>query len=167
MPPHATRSHIEMLPKEVFQKIFYCCLPIADADGSESDIDGSKHEPDGQDRFVSPDRKTAPLLLTEVSKGWRETALNTTELWCSLRVDSHDHRIETNDGIMYPSIAEKMETWLTRTGKKRGLCIFLRVCRCIDGNDADRYANEALKVLLRYMHRWEAIKLYWGRETAP
>lgn len=171
-PPMSRNPSISKLPVEIWAKIFYECLPAADEsipheDETDVDEDGSKVESDGLGLFIRPRRQTAPLLLTEISKGWRAMALNTPELWCSLSVDSHDHRVETSDGVSHPSVASKMETWLARSGAERGLCIALKVCRCIDGEDADRYADEALGVLLRYMHRWENVGLYWGRDTAP
>ena len=90
MPPPATSTSlpntfpIEKIPLELLEKIFYHCLPAADEvpdnDGSEAETDASEPESDGLEPFIQPNRKTAPLLLTEVSKGWRKTALNTAEL---------------------------------------------------------------------------------------
>jgi hypothetical protein len=156
---------IAKIPVELLAKIFHHCLPAADEpvleeDGMESGKDGSEAESDGLALFIRPSRKTAPLLLTEVSRSWRETAMGSTELWCSLRVDFHDHE-------KHPSVASKMGAWLARSGTERGLCIALRVCGFVGGRDADRYANEALAVLLWYMHRWENVALYWGQNTAP
>jgi hypothetical protein len=170
--PMSRNPSISKLPVEIWAKIFYDCLPAADEpvpDEGETgfDEDGSEAESDELSLFIRPSRQTAPLLLTEVSQGWRAMALSTAELWCSLRVDSHDHRVETDDGIKHPSVASKMATWLARSGAERGVCISLRVCRCIDGKDADRFADEALEILLRYMHRWEHVELYWGRDIAP
>jgi hypothetical protein len=127
---------------ELLGRIFYLSLPTTDYsasdvdtfgtnvfesdDVSDEDEDEPESESDELEYFIQPNRRTAPLLLTEVSKGWRKTALDTAELWCSLKV-----------------------------------------CRRIDRNDADHYANEALGVMLRYMQRWELVELHWGRDTAP
>ncbi|KAK6992090.1 hypothetical protein R3P38DRAFT_3226638 [Favolaschia claudopus] len=57
------------IPPEILQEIFFCCLP--------DDTDGP---------FV-PSPKTAPLLLLNVCRAWREIALAAPHLWRTIRLN--------------------------------------------------------------------------------
>ncbi|KIJ13172.1 hypothetical protein PAXINDRAFT_50824, partial [Paxillus involutus ATCC 200175] len=59
-------SCIRRFPPEVLGEIFVQCLP--------------------GDTYIHPGPDTVPLLLTGICKGWRQVALSTPRLWCSLRI---------------------------------------------------------------------------------
>lgn len=61
----ALMSPIRRLPPETLSEIFTHCLP---------------------DRYAVRDTSEAPLLLTEVSRHWRHTAIDTPALWKSLHI---------------------------------------------------------------------------------
>src|ERR1700720_317002 len=99
-----SNSPIEWIPVELLKKIFFYCLPdpLLDDNVSESDEDDLEDdfedESDEPDYLIRPSRTNAPLLLTEVSKGWRKIALSTPELWCSVKIDLHiQHEIYNAD----------------------------------------------------------------------
>ncbi|KAF8630412.1 hypothetical protein AX15_002963 [Amanita polypyramis BW_CC] len=75
------------MPIEIVQKIFLHCLP--------------------NDEYTRPDRRSAPLLLTQVCSSWRDVALKTPRLWNSLWIQlsrsNVDRRLNT------------MATWLQRS----------------------------------------------------
>ncbi|KAG2345975.1 hypothetical protein BDR05DRAFT_98637, partial [Suillus weaverae] len=59
-------SPLWRLPFEVLSHIFVHCLP--------------------EDKYLSPASKLAPVLLTRICRQWREVAVGTPSLWCSLSV---------------------------------------------------------------------------------
>ncbi|KAG2342534.1 hypothetical protein BDR05DRAFT_886105, partial [Suillus weaverae] len=54
-------SPVRFLPTEILQQIFKSCLP--------------------NDRYVVPHILSAPLLLCQICRRWRDIALATPELW--------------------------------------------------------------------------------------
>ncbi|KAK6983985.1 hypothetical protein R3P38DRAFT_3232793 [Favolaschia claudopus] len=83
---------VSKLPFEVTSSIFIECLP--------------------DDEHVTPTASTAPLLLTHVCRQWRDIALSTGALWCSLRIDPN---------TVTPNL---LETWFSRA-KERPLSLTL------------------------------------------
>lgn len=68
-------SPARFLPTEILQQIFKSCLP--------------------NDRYVVPHIMSAPLLLCQICRRWRNIALATPELWSS--IDVHDWGVWTAD----------------------------------------------------------------------
>ncbi|KAG2153855.1 hypothetical protein DEU56DRAFT_771399 [Suillus clintonianus] len=68
-------SPVKFLPTEILQQIFKSCLP--------------------NDRYVIPHIMSAPLLLCQICRRWRDIAQATPELWSS--IDVHDWGIWTAD----------------------------------------------------------------------
>ncbi|KAG1777016.1 hypothetical protein EV702DRAFT_1028551 [Suillus placidus] len=68
-------SPVRFLPTEILQQIFKSCLP--------------------NDRYVVPHILSAPLLLCQICRRWRDIALATPELWSS--IDVHDWGVWTAD----------------------------------------------------------------------
>ncbi|KAG2153681.1 uncharacterized protein EDB93DRAFT_1134123 [Suillus bovinus] len=66
-------SPARFLPTEILQQIFKSCLP--------------------DDRYVIPHILSAPLLLCQICRRWRDIALATPELWSS--IDVHDWGVWT------------------------------------------------------------------------
>ncbi|OJA10185.1 hypothetical protein AZE42_01819 [Rhizopogon vesiculosus] len=60
-------SPIRFLPTEILQRIFKACLP--------------------DDRYVKPEIQSAPLLLCQICRRWREVAEASSELWSSIAVE--------------------------------------------------------------------------------
>ncbi|KAJ7155173.1 hypothetical protein C8R46DRAFT_1005310 [Mycena filopes] len=71
------------LPNEITSKIFVVCLPSHGR--------------------VRPCPQTAPLVLAQVCGHWRDVALSTSELWCSVDLDSRS-----------PGSSRVLEAWLSR-----------------------------------------------------
>ncbi|KAE9384395.1 hypothetical protein BT96DRAFT_768914, partial [Gymnopus androsaceus JB14] len=59
-------SPMRRLPAETLSEIFVQCLP--------------------EERYAVRDLTQAPLLLTTISRDWRQTAINTPALWQSLHI---------------------------------------------------------------------------------
>ncbi|OAX34721.1 hypothetical protein K503DRAFT_424278 [Rhizopogon vinicolor AM-OR11-026] len=59
-------SPVRSLPTEILQRIFKVCLP--------------------DDRYVTPDIRSVPLLLCQICRRWREVAEASSELWSSIAV---------------------------------------------------------------------------------
>lgn len=68
-------SPVRFLPTEILQQIFKSCLP--------------------NDRYVIPHILSAPLLLCQICRRWRDIAQATPELWSS--IDVHDWGVWTAD----------------------------------------------------------------------
>lgn len=68
-------SPMRFLPTEILQQIFKACLP--------------------NDRYVIPHILSAPLLLCQICRRWRDIAQATPELWSS--IDVHDWGVWTAD----------------------------------------------------------------------
>ncbi|OJA10180.1 hypothetical protein AZE42_01817 [Rhizopogon vesiculosus] len=60
-------SPMRFLPTQILQRIFKACIP--------------------DDRYVTPDIQSAPLLLCQICRRWREVAEASSELWSSIAVD--------------------------------------------------------------------------------
>ncbi|KAG1897096.1 uncharacterized protein F5891DRAFT_921844, partial [Suillus fuscotomentosus] len=60
------RSALWRLPAEVLSQIFHYYLP--------------------EDKYLSPESKLAPTLLTRICRPWRDVAVDMPSLWCRLHV---------------------------------------------------------------------------------
>jgi hypothetical protein len=96
-----TTTSISNLPVELVQLIFIACLPV-------------------QGR-VKPSLHNVPLVCLQVSKAWREIALETQNLWTRLDLNLTDQcrwwlalKPESNTG----SLSGLIEGWLQRAGRK-------------------------------------------------
>ncbi|KAJ6610415.1 hypothetical protein B0H10DRAFT_2060660 [Mycena sp. CBHHK59/15] len=85
------------LPPEITSDIFIHCLPVVRAHGSVNTME-------------------APMLLSHVSKPWREIALSTRALWAEVDLDVQAKR---------PCVAEIFKSWLER-GRGCPLSVKLR-----------------------------------------
>ncbi|KAJ7368751.1 hypothetical protein DFH08DRAFT_32633 [Mycena albidolilacea] len=101
------------LPPEIISKIFLHCLPAK----RESDV-------------ANP--KEAPLLLTQVSRAWRDIAISTPELWSAFDVEI---------GWPEPNLLDMGETWLKRA-RERPLSVKLASCGLLSDIDhIDRFVT--------------------------
>ncbi|KAJ7778606.1 hypothetical protein DFH07DRAFT_730648, partial [Mycena maculata] len=84
------------LPIEITSRIFILCLPAAGR--------------------VKPSPSTAPLLLAQICRDWRDVALSTCEIWSSIYFDDPlDLTIGwTADPIVDESRTKLLQTWLSR-----------------------------------------------------
>lgn len=86
-------SALWRLPAEVLSQIFVYCLPEFD--------------------YLDVSSERAPMLLTRICRRWRETALDTSSVWCRLFVD-----VRSRQPLGYDS-------WLKRS-RGRSLSLSLR-----------------------------------------
>ncbi|TFK49787.1 hypothetical protein OE88DRAFT_385779 [Heliocybe sulcata] len=86
---------MQTIPAELVSKIFVHCLD------TESD-------------FITPNPHHAPLLLTQVCASWRERAINSTELWCSLHVSVRD--CADSSELRAQRAVALLQSWLSRAG---------------------------------------------------
>ncbi|KAK7038470.1 F-box domain-containing protein, partial [Favolaschia claudopus] len=90
------------LPFEVTSSIFIHCIP---ADGR-----------------VSPSSCAAPLILAQICRQWRDVALSTPILWCSLYIDGG---MDINTLTYRPTVPNDtrvqnlIRTWYSRAGSSR------------------------------------------------
>lgn len=67
------RSALWRLPAEVLCQFFHHCLP--------------------EDKYLSPESKLAPTLLTRICRPWRDVAVDMPSLWCRLHVKFNVTRV--------------------------------------------------------------------------
>jgi hypothetical protein len=112
-------SNIDRLCPEILAEIFLLCLP--------------------EDRYVVPDPKRAPLLVSGICHYWREVSLSTPALWSALDVPR-----------CTPTIF--VHTWLGRAGS---------MPLSISFGIRPRETKPALAVF-RYVERWQHIRWSYG-----
>ncbi|KAJ6457115.1 hypothetical protein C8R47DRAFT_995901, partial [Mycena vitilis] len=93
------------LPPEIISRIFVLCLPIHGR--------------------VRPSPRSPPLLLTQVCRDWREIALATCELWCSVDVASTKVGYGYELELPIDSSLALIETWFARA-KAQPLSLAIR-----------------------------------------
>ncbi|KAF5340894.1 hypothetical protein D9758_012192 [Tetrapyrgos nigripes] len=86
----AMLSPLSRLPLEILSTIFINCLP--------------------EEEYLNPHPKDAPLLLLQVSRGWRDLALSMSSLWSSISVRAGEDRCCPRKKLI--------ETWLQRSGSR-------------------------------------------------
>ncbi|KAF8200667.1 hypothetical protein BJ912DRAFT_575164 [Pholiota molesta] len=133
-----SNSPIATLPVEVLQEIFLWCLPAR-----PSHTQSLYHSLDL--RGFTP--RSAPLLLCQVSKLWRDSAISLPNLWTSLDV-------YVCMGKAQPAIP-LATVWLARSG---GLPLSLALYQQNESTDNSDAAGEILELYKRFIHRWSAIQ---------
>ncbi|KAJ7051430.1 hypothetical protein C8F01DRAFT_1376775 [Mycena amicta] len=109
---------IPSLPPNVLANIYLQCLP---------DVD----------HLVFPDPRTAPLLIAQINREWRQTALQTPQLWTDINITR-----DTDAGI------ELMRLWSTRAGD-------LPVTYRLLSSNATR-ARQLLEIAVAYHRQWKS-----------
>jgi hypothetical protein len=128
---NATAAAMPPLPAELLSRIFVQCLP---------------DEP-----YIRPDADRAPLLFTRVCRRWRELALQTTQLWCSLSA------IKESGGMLYPMYRTRLSgyaAWLSRSGNRP-----LSLAVPFEEEMAWRRSQEWVRLLLSYKGRFERLRV--------
>jgi hypothetical protein len=93
-----------------------------------------------QEDPLTPEAKTAPLLLLKVCRVWRIIALETPQLWASLSIDHAT-------GKHVQSIAN----WLSRSGS-------CPLSLCTTGQSHP--AIPIVELMGRYVHRWQHVTIH-------
>lgn len=102
----------------------------------------------------------APLLLTQVSRTWREIAISNGRLWTSfeLKCKKHTFAADGDNADVFPALSE----WLRRSGQRPfSLKVTydadeLRSCGWTDRMPVNASVN---KLLLRNMNRWKELDI--------
>ncbi|KAJ7252518.1 hypothetical protein C8J57DRAFT_1187596, partial [Mycena rebaudengoi] len=95
-------------------------------------------------RLISPSAKSGPLLLSQISRGWRVIALATQELWSSLSINAKTSHLEL------------IRLWIARSGVQPLRfsinCAHLSgaACKCL------------LEVFLAHRNRWAVAHIELG-----
>lgn len=128
--PQAYPSFISHLPPEVLSEIFLYCIP---------------HE-----QFPVACRTQAPLLLTQVSAGWRALALASPDLWTSLHINYKDpvEDIPATD------------LWLSRSGNKP-----LTLSIAVDFGEQPQ--QEIIDAICRHSKRWRHVRFDFRHLLCP
>ncbi|KAK7038200.1 hypothetical protein R3P38DRAFT_2904974 [Favolaschia claudopus] len=125
----ALSRRILCLPLETLAEIFERCLP---------DID-----------FVCPSPTQAPLVLCGVCHQWREVALSTPTLWCSLEIN-----LSLSGEACWDAYAYICLTWLSRI-RKASLSISILLSRPLKWPERVRPLLEAIAGMSA---QWRVIK---------
>ena len=122
----------DRIPLDIWSNIFLECLPSHD-------------QP-----FVPADPLSAPLLLCQVNRAWRSTALSLSSLWSSISLEvSGDDDTE--------GMVEGVETWLRRSGT-RPLAISL-VWKAAAPRRVSLNMDPILDLVIPFIGRWETVRL--------
>ncbi|KAJ7766730.1 hypothetical protein B0H16DRAFT_1412608 [Mycena metata] len=125
------------LPAEILGEIFVHCLP--------------------EQEMVRPDTKSAPLLLCNVCRRWRDVALSTPSLWGSLAIRFSRHRRRRNS---YQNWLNLYQNWLSRAQNTP-------LSLCLDDSSLRSPYHPATVVtipaLLESAPQWRTLKLTLGR----
>ncbi|KAI9568136.1 hypothetical protein HD554DRAFT_2022600 [Boletus coccyginus] len=122
------------LPVELLARIFIESLP--------------------REAYLKPDVDDVPLVLTRVCRRWRDVALRTTRLWCSLSA------IEQYWSTLLPMHKARVDgyaTWLSRSGNRP-----LSLAVPFPGPVIGRWGQEWVKLLRRYRARFEQLRVVDG-----
>jgi len=127
------------IPVEIWANIFIMCLP--------------------SQQYIQPNTSQAPLLLYQVNRAWRSTALSLSELWSSISVELYERS----------DVERKLEgigAWLGRSGV-RPLTISL-YCGGVDWEDlpdlgggdweSKVFLDPILDLFISLIGRWEDIQ---------
>lgn len=120
------------LPMKVLQRIFvfYICF-----------LQASLHPVNKS--YVVPSATSGPLLLSQICKYWRDTALATPLLWGSLSVGNNQPDISL------------LQSWLSRS---RHIPLSLRLKLNLSSTNAD-YVGAVLNLFARHCERWQILDL--------
>ena len=125
-----TTTAMPRLPVELLARIFIQCLP---------------DEP-----YIKPHADSPPLLFTTVCRQWREIALGTTELWCSLGA------VQECWGLppMSKARLEGYSAWLSRSGNRP-----LTLAAPFEWAMTRMWSPRWVRLLLSYRVRFERLKV--------
>ncbi|TFK53413.1 hypothetical protein OE88DRAFT_1655530 [Heliocybe sulcata] len=126
-------SPLRRLPLELLSHIFVDCLP--------------------GNTFIIPHRLSAPLLLTQVCSTWRRTALSTSALWCSLKIEMG----QRDEPRTHLTKAELMRTWLSRAGVRP---LSLHYADNRDGVDIVPDGPDMLHILREYLPQCRVLHFF-------
>lgn len=101
--------------------------------------------------YIKPDVDDVPLVLMRVCRRWRDVALRTTRLWCSLSA------IEQYWSTLLPMHKARVDgyaTWLSRSGSRP-----LSLAVPFPGPVIGRWGQEWVKLLRRYRARFEQLRV--------
>lgn len=99
--------------------------------------------------YVKPDADRAPLLFMRVCRHWREIALQTTQLWCSLSA------VQYAWGMLQPMSGARFggyAAWLSRSGNRP-----LSLAVPFEETTARKWSQEWVQLLLSYRGRFERL----------
>ncbi|KAJ6602522.1 hypothetical protein DFH09DRAFT_1125030 [Mycena vulgaris] len=116
------------LPREILEEIFVCCLPE-----------------DRGDPLV-PDPSVAPMVLLNVCKHWRDIALSTPRLWCSIRLNLRSPHFQNSLTLL--------QCWLFRA-KSRPLSVAVVYTTC----EEDPSPEALIESLTRFSEQWLDVRL--------
>lgn len=128
------------LPPELWAEVFLYCLPGPPAEDDP-------HPWYNRDKYISP--LTAPLLLCQVCRVWREIAVNLPRLWQRLGV-----YVSMGSACPAPGLAE---LWLARSGS---LPLTLSLHQQNEANLNALVAGRILVLFIKHTSRWANIDLY-------
>ncbi|KAF6763099.1 hypothetical protein DFP72DRAFT_801201 [Ephemerocybe angulata] len=129
-----------MLPPEVWAEVFLYCLP-------EPPPANGPHPWYNRDRYISP--LTAPLLLCQVCRRWREIAVTMPRLWQRLGV-----YVSMGTACPAPGLAD---LWLSRSGS---LPLILSLHQQNESNLNALVAGRILVLFIKHTSRWMDVDLY-------
>ncbi|KAJ6561809.1 hypothetical protein B0H19DRAFT_943958 [Mycena capillaripes] len=131
----ALLSPIRRIPDDILREIFVSCLPQT------------------HNAVISP--RKAPLLLCDVTSGWRYVALSTPQLWSSLHLVIPGSREQTEN------ISFLVERWIARSGMRPlSLSIVPAPNICL----SPWFSWPPLNLLLAVSNRWQAIEIATYRD---
>jgi len=125
----------ELIPMDVLQEIFLCCLPI------------------NHDSIIS--NKEAPVLLTHVCSSWRRIALNTPLLWASIHIPVPYPSVGDQQAAMDLIMANRVNAvreWLKRSQD-------CPLSFTLNDNWAVQYGADLLNLLLPESTRWQRVDM--------
>ncbi|KAH7918678.1 hypothetical protein BV22DRAFT_1076017 [Leucogyrophana mollusca] len=129
-------SCIRRFPAETLGEIFIHCLP--------------------PDPHIQPNPRQAPLLLTRICRSWRQVALATPRLWCSLYVGP-SHRVQQQALSFY-------HTWLSRA---RSVPLSIAVdTRLVHAPFNPMWRFEVTELLKRYTSRCSCLYVMFDEEAS-
>ncbi|KAJ7072147.1 hypothetical protein C8F01DRAFT_231748 [Mycena amicta] len=139
------------MPRDVWEEIFIHCLP------SSPDSDVASYN----QKSTIPSTRTAPLVLLQVCRAWRDVALSLPYLWTSLSV-------VVGGGQAFPPLSTA-SNWLARTGD---LPLQLSLNQTNEADRNQELADDILALFIRYLRRWRDVKLdvanpTYGRSLQP
>lgn len=138
---------ITLLPPELWAEVFMYCVPDLPAHGAPAPWYR-------RDLHVNP--STAPLLLCQICRSWRQMALSLSALWQGLVV-------YVSMGTSYPSI-ELTRLWISRSGH---LPLSLSLHQQNESNLNRLVAGRVLALFMKHIPRWMDIDLHlWGPRMA-
>ncbi|KAJ7647729.1 hypothetical protein FB45DRAFT_782649 [Roridomyces roridus] len=118
------------LPVEVVEKILILCLP--------------------EDQYITPKRRTAPLLLCQICSMWRNVAVVTPALW---------HRLALELSRPRGGWKELLETWFGRSGNALLHFSLVPPSSLFSEVDMAYFDEHIVKCLSRYSERWKRLRL--------